>query len=642
MLLLCVLLTASLCAQEIMNRDSLLRLLPGAANDTGKVFLLIHIGEQYEGDAPAIAKDYYRKSIALSEQLHFPKGIVRSIAGFSYLLNVEGDFDSSLLLNQWAVALSREMKDTLSIAKTLFNTGNSYRFSGDYEAAVRSYEEGKTLFERRGNDSLSAIGDDILQGLYTDMKQYEKSRLHGERAVAAMRKWKSPWQLGVGLNNLGNNYAGMRQFAPAKKAYEEALAIAVKLNDKNMELSQYLNLGDLELQQEQYDRLNVWFNKALVIADELELEESKAIALSGLAHYYHHQHQFAKARQLAEQALQLTFQNDLRKVRAGVYVQLSHLAYAMQDPVGGHHYHILGGMLEDSLLDETLLKTTNELEVKYETARKETAINRLEAAHRIQELSIKNKNMLIIFLSILAIGIGVVVFLLYRSYRHRQQLQQLRINELETEKQLMATAAVLKGEEQERARMAKDLHDGLGGMLSGVKYSLNAVRGNMMMTADNAVAFERSLDMLDSSIGEMRRIAHNMLPEALITFGLENALEGFCQDINGSGVLQVRYQALGLEGLELEQSKAIIIYRIVQELLTNTLKHAGAKRAIVQLTRNGDELNITVEDDGKGFDYKEQLEGMGWKNIRNRVSFLNGTLDVDAGKGTSVFIVIPL
>lgn len=642
MLLLCVSLTASLCAQEIMNRDSLLRLLPGAANDTGKVFLLIHIGEQYEREAPAIAKGYYRKSIALSEQLHFPKGIVRSIAGFSYLLNVEGDFDSSLLLNQWAVVLSREMKDTLSIAKTLFNTGNSYRFSGDYEAAVRSYEEGKTLFERRGNDSLSAIGDDILQGLYTDMKQYEKSRLHGERAVAAMRKWKSTWQLGVGLNNLGNNYAGMRQFAPAKKAYEEALAIAVKLNDKNMELSQYLNLGDLELQQEQYDRLNVWFNKALVIADELELEESKAIALSGLAHYYHHQHQFAKARQLAEQALQLTFQNDLRKVRAGVYVQLSHLAYAMQDPVGGHHYHILGGMLEDSLLDETLLKTTNELEVKYETARKETAINRLEAAHRIQELSIKNKNMLIIFLSILAIGIGVVVFLLYRSYRHRQQLQQLRINELETEKQLMATAAVLKGEEQERARMAKDLHDGLGGMLSGVKYSLNTVRGNMMMTADNAAAFERSLDMLDSSIGEMRRIAHNMLPEALITFGLENALEGFCQDINGSGVLQVRYQALGLEGLELEQSKAIIIYRIVQELLTNTLKHAGAKRAIVQLTRNGDELNITVEDDGKGFDYKEQLEGMGWKNIRNRVSFLNGTLDVDAGKGTSVFIVIPL
>jgi len=148
--------------------------------------------------------------------------------------------------------------------------------------------------------------------------------------------------------------------------------------------------------------------------------------------------------------------------------------------------------------------------------------------------------------------------------------------------------------------------------------------------------------MLDSSIGEMRRIAHNMLPEALITFGLENALEGFCQDINGSGALQVHYQALGLAGMELEQSKAIIVYRIVQELLTNTLKHAGAKRAIVQLTANEEGLNITVEDDGKGFDYKEQLEGMGWKNIRNRVSFLNGTLDVDAGKGTSVFIVIPL
>ncbi|MBK8139646.1 MAG: sensor histidine kinase [Chitinophagaceae bacterium] len=221
-------------------------------------------------------------------------------------------------------------------------------------------------------------------------------------------------------------------------------------------------------------------------------------------------------------------------------------------------------------------------------------------------------------------------------------MQQQRIYELETEKKLAATEAVLKGEEQERTRLAKDLHDGLGGMLSGIKYSFQTMKGNLIMTPENHQAFERSMDMLDSSIREMRRVAHNMMPEALVKFGLDTALKDFCADINQTGALNVSYQSIGMEASVIEQTTAITVYRIVQELINNTMKHAAAKNAIVQVSRTNGILSVTVEDDGKGFDTAvlSQVRGIGWDNIKNRVEFLKGTLDVDSqpGKGTSVHI----
>ncbi len=148
--------------------------------------------------------------------------------------------------------------------------------------------------------------------------------------------------------------------------------------------------------------------------------------------------------------------------------------------------------------------------------------------------------------------------------------------------------------------------------------------------------------MLDSSIKEMRRVAHNMMPEALVKFGLDTALKDFCNDINQSGALKLSYQSIGLKDTVIEQTTAIAIFRIVQELLNNTMKHSAATNAIVQVSKMDDLLSVTVEDDGKGFDASilEKSKGIGWENIKNRVEFLKGKLDVNSqsGKGTSVHI----
>lgn len=627
-------------------RDSLLRLLAAAKEDTGKVDLLFKVGMEYEVEAPQTSAWYYNEARTLSNRLHFNPGILRAAANYTYLLNLTNKFDSSAKMNLEAVELARNIRDTLALAKALFNTGTSFRLKGEYGQAAGYYEEGKKLFKVIGNEHFEGLGDDILQILYTDLHQFDKGRVHGERAVAYFRKSNDRRALGISLNNLGNNYSGLNRLEEAQRCFEEALKIAIETGDQNMELSQYLNLGGLLVTKRAYDQLYPYFSKALVLAGKLGLPSSKVLALKGLSYYYHHRHDLSRARETAEQALQIVMEEDIRTERGGVLDQLSNVAYASGDPALGAYYSAWSGRLQDSLIDESILRNTQELEVKYETERRDDKIKQLEAEQRIQRLSLRNKNLFILVLGILAASIATVVVLLFRSYRHRQRLQQLRINELETEQQLMATEAVLKGEEQERARMAKDLHDGLGGMLSGLKYSLNSVRGNLIMTPAHASAFERSLDMLDSSIGEMRRIAHNMLPEALITFGLDNALNGFCRDINSSGALKVHYESINMEEVEMEQSKSITVYRIVQELMNNILKHASASGAIVQLSRAGDQLHITVEDNGAGMDQQkmERSEGIGWSNIRNRINLLNGRVDVDSEKdrGTSVFMEIPL
>jgi signal transduction histidine kinase len=183
-------------------------------------------------------------------------------------------------------------------------------------------------------------------------------------------------------------------------------------------------------------------------------------------------------------------------------------------------------------------------------------------------------------------------------------------------------------------------------MLSGIKFSLSNMKENLIMTPDNARAFERSLDMLDSSIKEMRRVAHNMMPEILVKYGLNVALREFCNEIDRSGAIHVRYQELDMDKTKIEDTTAVSIYRIVQELVNNSIKHAAAENVLVQAhaSEQGKMLTITVEDDGKGFDTNilKNVSGIGWSNIQNRVDFLRGKIDINSaqGKGTSVLVEI--
>jgi signal transduction histidine kinase len=212
---------------------------------------------------------------------------------------------------------------------------------------------------------------------------------------------------------------------------------------------------------------------------------------------------------------------------------------------------------------------------------------------------------------------------------------------LEKDKQLLIVDAMLKGQEEERSRIAKDLHDGLGGLLFGTKLSFMNVKENLALSAENSAMFDKSLSLLDNTIGDLRKVAQNLMPEALVKFGLHEAVRDFCDSVQSSSGIKVLYHELG-EKRKQGKTAEVFTYRIIQELVNNVVKHAGASRVIVQLTMSKDKTGITVEDNGKGFNKNDMTDtkSAGMANINYRVQYFNGTSDIltSPGNGTSVNI----
>ena len=225
----------------------------------------------------------------------------------------------------------------------------------------------------------------------------------------------------------------------------------------------------------------------------------------------------------------------------------------------------------------------------------------------------------------------------------KQALKDQEIKELQQKNKLLALNSMIEGQEAERLRIAKDLHDSLGGLLSTVKAHFTTIQKEIEQLEElNITAKTNSL--IDEACIEVRRISHNMMPHALSISGLQGAVEDIAENLRDEG-----YEAtLEVNHLpeKIEATKEVMIYRLVQEIISNIRKHAEAKSVLIQILGYKKELNLIIEDDGKGFIYDEAMEkgGLGLKSINSRVQFLDGTISWDSqpNKGTSVTINIPI
>ena len=633
--------TGSANSQDTDKKDSLLKVLAIAKEDTTKVAAYFAIGNLYESDDFNTAGSYYWKAYHLSKKLNYKNGELKFISNYTYLLNVNGQFDSSLLLNKQAIQIAKSLNDQMALAKSWANTGNTFQYMDEYDSAVYCYEMSIKLFEPAGNKIAIAKIQDVLQNAYMKLGQNDKALKLGKTAVGILRSSNELNLLGNALLNTANSFQAAGQADSALAYYNEALAISHTINHKRLEAISLLDIGNIHFHQYNADSMMVYYQKSLTLFKQLEDFDGESTALRGIAHAYLLKKDFIAAKNNIRKALAISDSLELLSEKYENLKSLSSVLYAMHDIAGAERCLDSAQVIEDKFRGDEIQKRTLSIEKRFETEKKEDRI-------KLQQIQIKKKTTFIYFLVAGAIALLLILLLSYRNYYHRKKLQQAKIDELEAEKQLTATEAVLKGEEQERTRLAKDLHDGLGGMLSGIKYSLNTMKENLIMTPDNAQAFERSIDMLDSSIQEMRRVAHNMMPEMLLKYGLDTALKEFCNDITRSGAIQTHYQSLGLTNNMFDQTISVTVYRIVQELVNNAIKHAAARNILVQVHQSTAEklLTITVEDDGKGFDTTilQQPTGMGWKNIQNRVDFLKGKLDIRSspGNGTSALIEIAI
>jgi two-component system NarL family sensor kinase len=628
--------------------DSLLKQLNNAPNDSVKARSLLDIGEAIEGILTEKSFDYYQQALVLSKQIKNTRLILSSLNDVGVCYIQLNKMDSAIIIFEEAIVVAKKMNDTLRVARILANIGNVYLHKKEQVKAIEYYFQSAGLWETVADQNrLPALYSNI-NSLLNDQKEYTKALEYGNKAIALAKKTGDDYSTVNALLNLSNTYDDLGNFEKQHKLLQEALPLAKKGEDIEQIAAVYDDLGDYYYAKKQYqpslDNYLEGHSYVLQMGNKYHLCTSLAM----LAEVYYKLNQNDNASQYILQAEKIADEVGARADLKKIYLTRAEIEQQAGNYKLASEYFSKTLTLSDSLFKVTTSEKVADVEAKYQNEKKQQEILQLEKVKKILAFSIKQKSTLNYFLFGSLAALLVVIFLGYRNLRHRQQLakqqdelQQQRIRELEKDKQLVAVAAMLKGQEDERSRLAKDLHDGLGGLLSGVKFSLSNMKDNLIITPDNMTVFERSLDMLDTSIRELRRVAHNMMPEMLTKFGLNEALKDYCNTINSSKLITIKYQSLGMEA-RLDKSVEIIIYRIIQELLNNTMKHATASEAFVQLIREQNRLSVVVEDNGKGFDSSlmENNKGAGLTNVRSRVDYLKGQLDIHAepGKGTLVTI----
>lgn len=631
-------------AQDIP--DSLWKKLATASSDSAKGIILLEIGESIEQTTPEKSMDYYRKALALGQRIKNNRVILSSYTDLGICYINLNKMDSAILTLEKGIPFARLLKDTVREARTLANMGNAYLHKKDRATAIEYYLKAARIWEACSNQQYLAILYSNTSALLDEQKEHTLAVEFGNKAVALAQKTGDTYSEVVALVNLSTTYSYLGQHEREYELLEQALPLAKKNEDLDQIATTYHNMGDYFFKQEKFSLALEKYLESLSYVKQMGNKYHLCEISTVLALAYHKLNRDDKALQYILQAEQLADEVGVRTKLKEIYLTRAEIEQKAGNYKVASEYFSKTLTVSDSLFKTETSEKVAEAEAKYQNEKKQQEIVKLEKDTQIKSLTIKQKSTLNYFLIASFAALLLVGFLIYRYLRHRNllakqqdELQQQRIRELEKDRQLVAVDSMLKGQEEERSRLAKDLHDGLGGLLSGVKFSLTNMKDNLFITPENMTVFERSLDMIDTSIKELRRVAHNMMPEMLTKFGLDEALREYCNTINATKLLSVKYQSHGMEE-RLEKSTEIIVYRIIQELLNNSMKHAAATDAFVQLIREANRFNIVVEDNGKGFDatLSENNKGSGFANIRSRVEYLKGRVEIhsEPGKGTLV------
>ena len=622
--------------------DSIAKELEQPMADSNHAMSMMRLAIDYEVVDTAKAYNAYKNAVkfASEKKLFYQLGRIYQNQSFLYSSGARY-IDSRNSLDTAVLNYKRSNHPNAKLweANAYGDIANILKVQNNFEECVQYNLKSISIFEQLNLPDKLVVRYCNLSAVFGDLEEYTKQEEYAQKAVKISQKTRGKSNLFISYFMLTNSLTRQEKYNDAKTFLDSAKIYADENANVDIVFSYYLIAAQVFRKLGNFDSAAYYFQKSYSVSEKNNYAYGKAESLLQLGAVSILQKKYSEAENYLLNGIKQAESIGYFNVLDDGYKYLSDIYGVTGRYKLAYEYFQKYKEASDSAISLESKKYATELEKKYESEKKDKQIV-------IQQSQLQKRKIMNYVLLGSAAVLLIISFLTYRNYDQKKKLQQQRIIELETEKKLTATEAVLKGEEQERTRLAKDLHDGLGGMLSGIKYSFQTMKGNLIMTPDNQQAFERSMDMLDSSIKEMRRVAHNMMPEALVKFGLDTALKDFCNDISQSGALKVNYQSMGLEDAVIDQTTGITIYRIVQELLNNTMKHAAAKTAIVQVSKTGGLLSVTVEDDGKGFDTSilKQSKGIGWSNIQHRIEFLKGKLDVNSQKekGTSVLIELPV
>lgn len=485
--------------------------------------------------------------------------------------------EQSVYYYQQAISIFEQFDDTKQLAVVQFNLANTFFSRLDYESSHKYIREAKANFEAIGDATYMPLADGILAVTLTKLDEGEQSKVFAERALSTSEETNNFMGQILAHYALGEYYLYVKKFDIAMGYYEEAQQLSEKFRIPNLNLPLKAASQVALINLERYTEAIAMGQEALAIAQALNNVEIQYNLNRNLAEALAQNGQKALAYQHLQQAEEIFRNNTLANN------------------------------------EETLQK----LLIEYETEKKNNLI-------LTQDNNLATQRIYIILLVTLAL-IGVIGFVSYR----RTVGQQRKIEQ--HNQTLEIVSALTQGEEKERIRLADELHDGIASNLVALRLQLEI--GNESKSQAELVA------LVQRTHQEVRKIAHNLMP---IDFGKQEwqyALAAFCREMSNRRT-QVVFTPCE-HSVRLPQDHALILYRCIQELVQNAVKHAQADRVEVQVLKGHKGMRITVEDNGQGFDVREaERQGLALFKYKDRLQRINTTFDIDSspGTGTSIFV----
>lgn len=641
------------------SADSSLVDCAGLASDSVRINCLIEQGQYWwkKSDGER-AMPLGRAALQASRATGNTRQEGRALRVIAYSFYLEGQYDSSAVYAERGVKVFLS-KDYLSEASRLYNDwGNTLRDQGKLKESSELFFKAISLNESLGHDSLNAAPYFNIATVFLALDDVEKHDLYVKKANHLAKRYDQGRLSVISDLALVNIYLKNDQLDSAKYHALAAREGGTQLNNNLLVAYAYINLASVAEAAKAWEEAEQYLRYALSMEDTPEFDQTRFKFFLGK--FYHQQARFEeantvlldgirKAEELGANNLINSFLSILPKTLAatGKYK----LAYEYLD----RYFQEKEQKHEDQLKEKV-----NEMDIQYETLQKEKenlALRTKNAEQRAilaqQKATGRQRLFIAILLGLFLFGMILAFAFYQRQIQQKEEMlvqealiKDQKLTQLEQQQKIVAFQSMIKGEESERRRLAKELHDGLGGMLSNLKLALSPPEQEKTMEVkgrEHIVIHARQ--MTDRASEELRRVAHNMMPQSLAKFGLIIALDDLCDDINFAGNMEVTFQHFNVDE-SLVSGMHLPVYRLIQELLNNVVKHAEATEVTVQLSQNEKNLLITVEDNGRGFDLQEALaqKAHGLSNVQSRVEALNGEIEIDTrpNEGTSVQIQLPI
>lgn len=580
------------------------------------------------------------------------------------IYNLTGKFDKAIANFLKAIQLFEITNNMLSMATMYNNIGMIYNNTQQFKLAIEYFNKGLVISNKNHYEKTKALININLTNLYIQNNALDKALFHALKADSLTKKLKMTVEEAVNANLIGAIYFYKSNFTEAIKYYEISKSLAAKANDLHSENTAKLNIGEAQIQLKD-NQAEKNLLESLYFFQSISDHYNVQLAANLLKELYLNANNFQKALEFSNKAfaaekkiidsvnyktfssLQTKYETQQKENKI---VLLSQTDSIKSLKISNQQLALSAAKLQ--LADDSILlftQTQKILKNQLDSALKSDQINTLskqalakELVMQKQSAAIKQKNNLLMIAVISALLLVVIAYAVY----NRKQIEQKIVLTAERVKQRQAiTEAVIEAEEAERKRIAADLHDGVGQLFSAVKMNLQALFDRVEMPKqDDHFLAEKTMALVDESCKEVRVISHKMMPNFLLKSGIASDIRSFIEKID-EHTLKIKLETIGFKD-QLEFNEEVILYRVIQELINNVIKHANANELYLLLERSASYINVVLSDNGKGFNYEEGKNkgGLGLKNIAVRINYLKGQITFSANqpKGTKVHIQIPV